>query len=325
MPSCIENLIADMRRELMSINPPLGVGDTAVPGMHTYHYESEAPLACSSGAIAVSFILSGTKSVVVGSRTYSYHGGEALLSGAALPSTFRAVGASPEAPFLAVSLALDRSMLLELAERIPDPEQVKNEPMSAEAVFTFAPTEDLLFDFERLMKLAKTPELVPLRAPCIIEDIHSLLLAGPTASKLLPLLRESAPASTILRAINWMRRNFKNPISIEALAKLHGMSTSNFHRQFKSVTGMSPLQFQKQIRLCEAQHLMLSERAQVSAAAYAVGYESPTQFVRDYKKLFGESPLRDVKRRRELGRLGGAPEAVPVPMAAGDANAAAAA
>ena len=240
--------------------------------------------------------------MTVGGRFFSYGAGEGLLCGAALPSTFRAMHASPEEPFLSVSLALDRATLIELAEHLPQTDQKENAELPPEAIFVFEPTEDLLFDFERLIKLLKTPELAPLRAPCIIRDIHSLLLAGPTAARLLPLLRESAPANTVVRAIGWLRRNFDKPISIEALAKLHGMSTSNFHRQFKAVAGMSPLQFQKQIRLCEAQHLMLAERAQVSAAAYAVGYESPTQFVRDYKRLFGDSPLRDVRKRRDFGR-----------------------
>ena len=255
------------------------------PGRRIPHtsFESEVPLSCSTGAIAVSFILSGVKAVTVGGRFISYGAGEGLLSGAALPSTFRAMHASPEEPFLSVSLALDRATLIELAEHLPQTDQKENAELPPEAIFVFEPTEDLLFDFERLIKLLKTPELAPLRAPCIIRDIHSLLLAGPTAARLLPLLRESAPANTVIRAIGWLRRNFDKPISIEALAKLHGMSTSNFHRQFKAVAGMSPLQFQKQIRLCEAQHLMLAERAQVSAAAYAVGYESPTQFVRDLK------------------------------------------
>ena len=104
--------------------------------------------------------------------------------------------ASPEEPFLSVSLALDRATLIELAEHLPQTDQKENAELPPEAIFVFEPTEDLLFDFERLIKLLKTPELAPLRAPCIIRDIHSLLLAGPTAARLLPLLRESAPANT---------------------------------------------------------------------------------------------------------------------------------
>ena len=207
----IQNMLADMRRELMSTNPPLGVSTTPAEGFRTHRFESEVPLSCSTGAIAVSFILSGVKAVTVGGRFISYGAGEGLLSGAALPSTFRAMHASPEEPFLSVSLALDRATLIELAEHLPQTDQKENAELPPEAIFVFEPTEDLLFDFERLIKLLKTPELAPLRAPCIIRDIHSLLLAGPTAARLLPLLRESAPANTVIRAIGWLRRNFDKP------------------------------------------------------------------------------------------------------------------
>ena len=137
-----------------------------------------------------------------------------------------------------------------------------------------------------------------MRAPLVIRDLHYLLLTGATAPRLLPLLRDAAPAGAIVRAVSWLRANFATSIAIEELARMHNMSTSNFHRQFKSLTGMSPLQFQKQIRLFEAQRMMLAQHAQVAEAAYAVGYESPTQFVREYKRQFGDSPLRDVRRRR---------------------------
>lgn len=109
---------------------------------------------------------------------------------------------------------------------------------------------------------------------------------------------ESAPAGSIVRAVGWLRAHFAKPVAIEELARSFGMSVSSFHRQFKAVTGMSPLQYQKQLRLIEAQRLMLSSRTQVAEAAYAVGYESPTQFVREYKRQFGLPPLRDIRERR---------------------------
>lgn len=163
----IQNMLADMRRELMSTNPPLGVSTTSAEGFRTHRFESEVPLSCSTGAIAVSFILSGVKTVTVGGRFISYGAGEGLLSGAALPSTFRAMHASPEEPFLSVSLALDRATLIELAEHLPQTDQKENAELPPEAIFVFEPTEDLLFDFERLIKLLKTPELAPLRAPAL--------------------------------------------------------------------------------------------------------------------------------------------------------------
>lgn len=163
----IQNMLADMRRELMSTNPPLGVSTTPAEGFRTHRFESEVPLSCSTGAIAVSFILSGVKTVTVGGRFISYGAGEGLLSGAALPSTFRAMHASPEEPFLSVSLALDRATLIELAEHLPQTDQKENAELPPEAIFVFEPTEDLLFDFERLIKLLRTPELAPLRAPAL--------------------------------------------------------------------------------------------------------------------------------------------------------------
>ena len=149
----IQNMLADMRRELMSANPPLGVSTTPAEGFRTHRFESKVPLSCSTGEIAVSFILSGVKTVTVGGRFFSYGAGEGLLCGAALPSTFRAMHASPEEPFLSVSLALDRATLIELAEHLPQTDQKENAELPPEAIFVFEPTEDLLFDFERLIKL----------------------------------------------------------------------------------------------------------------------------------------------------------------------------
>lgn len=130
----IQNMLADMRRELMSTNPPLGVSTTPAEGFRTHRFESEVPLSCSTGAIAVSFILSGVKTVTVGGRFISYGAGEGLLSGAALPSTFRAMHASPEEPFLSVSLALDRATLIELAEHLPQTDQKENAELPPEAI-----------------------------------------------------------------------------------------------------------------------------------------------------------------------------------------------
>lgn len=163
----IQNMLADMRRELMSTNPPLGVSTTPAEGFRTHRFESEVPLSCSTGAIAVSFILSGVKTVTVGGRFISYGAGEGLLSGAALPSTFRAMHASPEEPFLSVSLALDRATLIELAEHLPQTDQKENAELPPEAIFVFEPTEDLLFDFERLIKLLKRRSLHRCEPPAL--------------------------------------------------------------------------------------------------------------------------------------------------------------
>lgn len=303
-----------MRSVLGRVQTAKGVNRTALPQLVTYRYENEGPLDCSTGALGCSIILSGEKEVTIGSTRIVYHAGEALLSGAELPCSFRAVGASPEHPFLAVWAALDRSLLMEFAEALPParPAQPARQLCAADpnaacsACNVFHPDLEVLCDFTRLVKLLESPEQIAVRAPLVLRDLHYLLLAGPTRQWLLPLLSSTAPQGAIVKAVSWLRTHYTESIAIEDLARMHAMSTSNFHRHFKNVTGMTPLQFQKQIRLIEAQRLMLSENAQVAEAAYAVGYESATQFVREYKRRFGESPMRDVKRRRtafaDLGR-----------------------
>lgn len=287
--------IADMLHALKALNPQPGSHETCVPGFLTHRHEREMPLTCSCGELACSIILAGSKSSIICNREIIYHSGEGLLSGAALPSAYRALDASPERPFYSISLTLDRALLIELAQSMTAPELPA---APSEACFVFRPWKDLLEDFARLIHLAAHPDQVKVRAPLVVRDLHYLLLAGPTAERLLPLLSDGAPAGAIVRAVSWLRANFATSIAIEELARMHNMSTSNFHRQFKGLTGMSPLQFQKQIRLFEAQRMMLAQHAQVAEAAYAVGYESPTQFVREYKRQFGDSPLRDVRRRR---------------------------
>ncbi|MDO5531362.1 AraC family transcriptional regulator [Sutterella sp.] len=287
--------LAQMLEMFRALDVPHGTGDTAIPGFHTYRYEQEMPLSCSTGDLACSLILSGEKSVSMGAREIVYHTGESLLCGASVPNVYRALGVSKENPFLSFALILDRSLLMELAEGLPMP---AGEAAAPEAVTVFHANDDLLEDFERLLKLLANPEQIPVRAPLVIRDIHYLLLTGPTGASLMPLLRDAAPAGAIIRAVSWLKKNFRSSFTIEELARMHNMSTSNFHRQFKLVTGMTPLQFQKQLRLFEAQRLMLDTGGQVAEAAYAVGYESSTQFVREYKRQFGESPLRDIRRRR---------------------------
>ena len=293
--SDIDSQIADMLQALKALNPQRGSHETSVPDFYTHRHECEMPLTCSCGELACSLILSGSKSSLICNREIIYHSGEGLLSGAALPSAYRALNASPEHPFYSISLRLDRALLIELAENMTAADA---QPQPTQACFIFTPWKDLLEDFSRLIHLAANPNQVKVRAPLVIRDLHYLLLTGATAPRLLPLLRDAAPAGAIVRAVSWLRANFATSIAIEELARMHNMSTSNFHRQFKGLTGMSPLQFQKQIRLFEAQRMMLAQHAQVAEAAYAVGYESPTQFVREYKRQFGDSPLRDVRRRR---------------------------
>lgn len=275
--------------------PVPGGNTTSIPGLALSRRENDERLCCKGDGPVLALIVSGSKSTRIGEVEHVYRAGEMLLAGANLPSAFHANGATPAAPLLCVSLKLDRGILTDLAETL---RRSRSRPLSRTACFTFTPQEDLLEDMTRLVELLGDPDAAAIRAPLVIRDIHCLLMLGAAADHLLPLITEQAPASSIVRAIQWLRDNFDRPFTVEGLARMNGMSVSSFHRQFKTVTGTSPLQFQKQLRLFEAQHILLERRVQVAEAAYAVGYESPTQFVREYKRQFGQPPMRDVRDRR---------------------------
>lgn len=315
-------LLARIRSAVMALNPPAGYSETPVAGLALSRHASAGEQCCCPGEPGVTLILSGVKVSQVGASVLRFRAGEALLAGAAVPTVYSFEGVSESAPFLSMALRLDRALLAEIAEALParrpasGPERPNGpgrtgkavqaarpcscdpDECACEALLTLQPGRELLEDFARLAAILRDPAQTAFRAPLLVRDIHYLLLAGPAGPRLRELLSESAPAGSIVRAVGWLRAHFAKPVAIEELARSFGMSVSSFHRQFKAVTGMSPLQYQKQLRLIEAQRLMLSSRTQVAEAAYAVGYESPTQFVREYKRQFGLPPLRDIRERR---------------------------
>lgn len=157
---------------------------------------------------------------------------------------------------------------------------------------------DLLQCFLRLVELLDKPEQIRIRAPMVIREIHYLLLAGPQGESLRQLNTLGTQSNMIAQAISWLKDNYKEPLHVDELARRANMSSSTFHRHFKEITGLSPLQFHKQLRLHEAQRLMVLENRKASSVSLLVGYESDTQFNREYKRLFGEPPYRDKLQRQ---------------------------
>jgi AraC-like DNA-binding protein len=158
--------------------------------------------------------------------------------------------------------------------------------------------EGLLDAAIRLLRLMDSPRDIPVLAPLIEREILYRLLRGDQTSRMSQIAFAESKLQQVNRAIGWIKRNFRAPFSMETLAKEARMSTSALHQHFRTVTGMSPLQYQKQLRLQEARRLMLSEATDAAVAGHTVGYESPSQFSREYRRLFGASPLRDVQRLR---------------------------
>ncbi|WP_367848150.1 AraC family transcriptional regulator N-terminal domain-containing protein [Rhodoferax sp. WC2427] len=244
-------------------------------------------------------VAQGAKRLLLGGSVVEYRAGQCLLVSVDLPVTGAVVQARPEQPYLAFALALDTAVLADMLLALPS--QPTGTPSPGLAVSPATP--DLLDAALRLLRLLDTPAHIPMLAPLIEREILYRLLTGAQA----PMLRQIALAHSQLahigRAIAWIRGHFAEPLRIDTVAQQVHMTASTFHRHFKAVTAMSPLQYQKQIRLQEARRLLLAGQADAASIGFAVGYESPSQFSREYARLFGQPPLRDAVRLRSLGPL----------------------
>lgn len=274
-----------------------GGWDTAVSGLALCHYttttESEGWMYEPSLAIAAQ----GAKQITIGLETNCYRPMNMLLTSSDIPTFAKVCEASKEAPFLAILLKLDLSLLPELlAENKFELLQESNQHRAQQVVPATAP---ILQAVTRLIKLIDTPEDVPFIAPLIQKEILYYLLRSNDGARQQLLASQHPQCRQINHALDWVKLHYRNTIRIEDLTTLVGMSTSSFHFHFKNRTGMTPLQYQKWLRLNEARRIMLIEMADVSEASFRVGYESPSQFSREYHRLFGFAPLKDIQRLKE--------------------------
>jgi len=251
-----------------------------------------------------SVVIQGHKRSIWGNREYRYGEGQGVVNGVDMPSASFVTEAAPEKPFLVVSLAIDSQLVTKLSAEIPFSTKSGG---SLSPTVSIAETDPELLDaYLRLARLLERPEQIPMLAPLIIREIHYRLLIGPQGEQLLLVNTLGSQSNQVAQAITWLKRNYKKPLVVGELAQRVNMATSTFHRHFRSVTTLSPLQYQKYLRLYEAQRMMMVEKADASNASLAVGYESATQFNREYKRLFGESPHRDVSRRIKNGLVAAA-------------------
>jgi AraC-like DNA-binding protein len=208
------------------------------------------------------------------------------------------ITASRERPYLGLRLKFDQREISQLMadSNLPPPRTQQ----SSRGMATGEVTLSLLSAFQRLIDLLAEKEDIPILAPITQREIIYRLLVGDQGLRLRQIAAAGSQSHQIARAIVWLKGNFTRPLSIDDLAAQARMSTSTFHHHFRSMTALSPLQFQKQLRLQEARRLMLAERMDASTAAFQVGYESPSQFSREYNRLFGAPPLRDITNLRHL-------------------------
>ena len=271
---------------------------TPVPGLSLYRRDDSDSCENCFYDPAVGVVVQGNKQSVIGSQEFRYGENDSLLNSVDLPSKNYILGATPSRPFLGIGLKIDRYLVSQLMTEFPKLAGTGDETVRGLSVSRIEP--DILDAFVRLVNLLESPDEIPVMAPMIIREIHYRLLAGPRGKYIRAVNTAGTSGSRIAQAISWLRNNYKEPLQVSELAKKVNMATSTFHRHFKQITTLSPLQYQKRLRLYEAQRLMLVENEYASSACLAVGYESPTQFNREYKRLFGEPPSRNIHKAREL-------------------------
>ena len=271
---------------------------TAVPGLTFYHHDAPTEPRSGLHEPSICLIAQGTKRVLLENDSFEYDVNTYLIASVHLPTTYQVLTASPDEPYLGLLLKFD---LRELSQLMVDSNlALPPAPQSSRGMATGEVTLSLLSAFQRLVSLLDEPENISILAPIIQREILYRLLVGDQGARLRQIASTGSRSHQIARAIDWLKGNFTRQLRIEDLAEQAHMSASSFHNHFRSLTSLSPLQYQKQLRLQEARRLMLAEHLDATTAAFRVGYESSSQFSREYSRLFGAPPLRDISKFRQV-------------------------
>jgi AraC-like DNA-binding protein len=284
-----------------------GIAQTPIPGLTLIRQAAPTALQYAVNKPLVAMVLQGSKRVTMGSSTFDFGAGESLLITADVATVSQITRANVSAPYFSVVIDLDPAVIESL---IVD---IGSVPVTADRPVCVDPTEAEVADAAlRLMRLLDRPASLPVLQTQFIRELHFWLLSGRHGGAIRSLGVTDSHAQRVGRAVALIRENFEKPLGVEQLAAAAGMSVSSFHEHFRAVTSLTPLQFQKQLRLIEARRMMLANGEMISNAAYAVGYESVTQFTREYGRMFGMPPARDMKTAK--ARMQPA-RAMPVPIA----------
>jgi len=279
----------------LKIDPRVSVqGDfaTSIPGLSLFRRDQPAPPAACMIEPSLILVGRGEKRLWVGGEGYSYDHSRFLVTSLDLPANSEVILASSEQPCVGLVLKLDVSMLAEVITKSGLPAKRHQSTGTGAGIGNMSSALEGALD--RLLALLDEPEAIPVLAPLILREIHYRLLNTDQGARLRQITAVDGQGYRIAKAIDWLKVNYTAVLRIDELAARVQMSAPTFHHHFRQLTGMSPLQYQKWLRLNEARRLMLMGRLDVSRAAFAVGYESPSQFSREYGRLFGSAPSRDI-------------------------------
>ncbi|WP_217699408.1 AraC family transcriptional regulator [Pseudomonas fluorescens] len=281
-----------LRELLLGLLPEAGRFATPIEGfaLHRYDHCDTAKPHFYSPILIIA--VQGKKWVRMGIRDISFGERTCFIAGVNMPVTSCLVEATPQMPYLSMSLDLDRNLMAALAAKIPQPVEYSEQAAIGAAVQELSP--ELLDAFLRMLELLDKPDEAKALGALIYQEIHYRLLATPFGQQLRLLNTAGSQSHKIDQAIIWLRENYRETLHVDKLAARLNMASSTLYKHFKDVTTLSPLQYQKRLRLDEAQRLMLVGNCDVVQAALNVGYESANQFGREYKRLFGEPPRKNV-------------------------------
>ena len=289
--------VGKLARLISAYAPHDGTFDLRVPGLHvssTSRTNTECAHALRLPALCL--IARGAKTVIVGEEVFEYDPSRMLVFSVALPVAAQVTQASQAQPYLALRLDLEPLKISELVLKV-FPNGLP--PVQERSAVYVAPAEANIIDAaNRLMECLAQPSDVELLAPLVVDEILIRLLRSRIGPRVAQMGFAESSVQRLAKAISWLRANFDQPMKVEELAEMVHMSVSSFHEHFKSVTSMSPLHYQKVLRLQEARRLMLSTRMDAGVAGQRVGYLSASQFSREYSRLFGIAPSKDIAKLR---------------------------
>lgn len=284
-----------LNQALAALAPSDGDFVTAIPALSVHRRSSITdPMPCIYD-LGLAITIAGEKRVTAGQEVFEYKAGEALMASVDLPVVSRVTKASPAEPYIGMMLRLDQRLILQIAAGLDIPRVTKS---NGTALTKGSIDSPLMNSIERLISLFDEPKLLTTVAPLVIQEMIARILISPFGPHFMALNSSSTPGHQITRTMAWLKQHYAEPVSIDVLAEQAHMSASTFRQHFKNVAGMSPLQYLKNLRLQEARQLMLNEGLDAGASGLQVGYESVSQFSREYARLFGAPPLKDIKQLR---------------------------
>ena len=299
-------LRAELARKIALFMGAEEIRATDVPGLVLVRHTRPNSPACTTYQPSVAVIAQGRKRVMLGNTTFFYDESRYLLTSLDLPIVSQIIAASEQSPFLALVLKLEMALVRELLGR--EEIQMPDASSSTPAMATGEMTAEFLEPCCRLVDLLQTPRDIPFLSGLIQREIIYRILQGAGGARLRAIATLGEQSHRTAKAVAWLKANYAKPLRVEDLASVAQMGVSTFHHHFRTLTAMSPLQYQKQLRLQEARGRMLMDGMDAASAAFAVGYESASQFNREYSRLFGQPPMRDIRTLRS-------PEAVLVESA----------